>query len=325
MIKAVGGYFGLEMSRAESLRYPDAQYFQSARACFYALLIQGKPSKVWLPYYNCDAMLGPLQRMGIDYGFYAIDEDFTISRALRLAPTEWLVYVNYFGLCDRQQAEVLRRFNPAQVVLDHAQAYYSPPVDCLATLYSPRKFFGVPDGGILVSNVRVGSTAADEEASHQRMSHLLKRFATSAEAGYADFQAAEKSLEAFDVSEMSQLSRNLLACADTPTVIEQRNHNFLTLHARLAEHNALAFDPSTLNGPLCYPFLNERNDAVRPDLLGESVYVARYWAECQGRCSPASWEYKLSRLLLPLPCDHRYTDADVQRVITLIEKGLKGD
>lgn len=322
MSAAIGGYFGLTMPAASTQRYAEAQYFQSARACFYALLQKGRPKRVWLPFYNCDAMLGPLDALGVEYAFYAINDDFSVAENVELATGEWLVYVNYFGLCDLQQADVLQRFNPQQVIFDHAQAYFSLAKECLATLYSPRKFFGMPDGGLLISRLKVEQTPADEEASHRRMTHLLKRFADSAEAGYADYQVAEESLEVFDASEMSLLSRRLLACADSDEVMASRNQNFRMLHEALAEHNALAFDLSALRGPLCYPFLCNENETVRLHLLSKKVYSARYWSECQARCAEGSRESTLSRLLLPLPCDQRYGAEQMQYIIANVKKGL---
>ncbi|MDZ3990438.1 hypothetical protein [Pseudomonas sp. Teo4] len=254
MNKAIGGYFGLELPGLERVRYQGAMYFQSARACFHALLQKGKPSKVWLPYFNCDAFLNVLIASGIEYSFYSITEDFLVEDDIQLSEGEWLVYVNYFGICDAQCDAIIRRFGSDRVLLDHAQAYFCPPKDCLATIYSPRKFFGVPDGGVLISRLSVDHCSSSGSSSYERTLHLLKRFADSAESGYSDYQSAERALEVVDSSEMSSLSKKLLFNADADTVIEQRNRNFMALHEQLKSFNQLDFDVSSLRGPLCYPF-----------------------------------------------------------------------
>ena len=66
---------------------------------------------------------------------------------MQLREGGWLLYVNYFGICQHQERQVLERFGASRVVLDRSQAFFADPIDCLATIYSPRKFFGVPTEG----------------------------------------------------------------------------------------------------------------------------------------------------------------------------------
>ena len=69
---AIGGYFELEVGPRKSIAFRGAYRFQSARAAFLALLRAGKPERVWIPRYICDAMVLPLRYAGIDYVFYSV-------------------------------------------------------------------------------------------------------------------------------------------------------------------------------------------------------------------------------------------------------------
>src|SRR5260370_3994686 len=171
---AVGGYFELDLPPAGAALHDDALRFQTSRAAFLALLRSLRPTAVWMPWYICDAMIEPLRMAGIPIKRYRIDAEMRVQSA-DLAQGEWLVYVNYFGLCDRQVDDVLSRFPRECVVIDNAQALFAQPRDCLATLYSPRKFVGVPDGGYLVTRQPVDMPEAIDQASVQRCTHLLRR------------------------------------------------------------------------------------------------------------------------------------------------------
>jgi len=151
--KPIGGYFELELPESNGHFYSQALKFQSARAAFYALLETGKPQRVWMPKYICDSMLLPLQALKIEIVFYDLTEQFCVCDSVQLSEKDWLLYVNYFGICSLQETQLLKRFNSNQLIFDHSQAFYAPPLDGLATIYSPRKFFGVPDDGYLITQL----------------------------------------------------------------------------------------------------------------------------------------------------------------------------
>lgn len=319
--KAIGGYFELELPAARPSLYPDAFRFQSARAAFCALLRAGRPRRVWVPRYICDAMLAPLKALGLAFEFYALEEDFSVAAELQLRADDWLLYVNYFGVCTLQQQRLLQRFNPAQVVFDHAQAFFAPPMDCLATIYSPRKFFGVPDGGLLVTRVPgVEPTEVDEQAL-QRATHLLKRLAATPESGYADYQNAERSLEDVEPKRMSVLTERLFTSIDYSAVKEKRNENFRFLHQALAGVNALTLDLDAVDGPLCYPML-PITSVSHGSLAKQRIFVARYWPDVLARTNPGEREHLLSERLLALSCDQRYEQSDLLNIISAVKGGV---
>lgn len=94
----IGGYFELELPARREMPYAGLKCFQSARAAFLALLRAGKPTRVWMPRYICNAMRAPLEKAGIEYAWYDLTNELEVGPGVRLVNGEWLLYVNYLGV-----------------------------------------------------------------------------------------------------------------------------------------------------------------------------------------------------------------------------------
>lgn len=315
---AIGGYFELELPEPKGHFYSGAKRFQSARAAFYALLLKGRPSKVWMPVYICDSILAPLKKAAIEIVFYSLNKDFSIKDNIKLQPNEWLFYVNYFGICCKQQQAILSEYGPDQVVFDHSQAFFQPALNCLATIYSPRKFFGVPDGGLLITKLDIDEPAEVDDVSIERSRHLLKRLGAKPESGYVDYQNAEKSLMDFLPKRMSALTDRVFSSIDFESARIKRNENFRFLHDMLANKNSISIDSSLIDGPMVYPFLSD-TASLKSILISNKIFVATYWPECERIASNGSYEQELTRYLTPLPCDQRYGTECLERILHFLK------
>lgn len=313
---AIGGYFELELPQPRPFPYPQAHRYQSARSAFLALLRVGKPRRVWMPRYLCDSMFAALREAGVEAVPYAIDEGFEVVTEIDLQAADWLYYVNYFGVRSDVVTRLLTQYHPAQVILDHCQAFYAPPPPCLAVIYSPRKFFGVPDGGLIVTDLPLEVPGIQDQLSKQRAQALLERLAVSPESGYQSYVQGESSLTDLEPRQMSLLTSRILASVDFASVRDRRNRNFRYLHARLGHVNRLALDPERIDAPLCYPLLIEA-EGLRALLISERVFVATYWPDVVEHAGSGSTEARLVRQLLPLPCDQRYDEPDMARIVAL--------
>ena len=312
MHSPIGGYFALEETTVSNRLYESALGFQSARAAFSALLGAGTPERIWMPRYICDAMLSPLLDAGTDICFYDLREDFRIDSQIKLRSQDWLLYVNYFGICDAIEQEVLRLFDPAQVVLDHAQALLSAPGDCLATIYSPRKFLGVPDGGLMFTRLELPLQTQVDRGSVERCRHLLLRADGQLDSGYVAFKQAEASLVDTAPRVMSELSRRMINSSDIDGMALRRCRNFELLHSHFSDINRCVI-PANLTSPLCYPLWLDRS-IDRDRLTSQGIFIPTYWNEVLGRCNPGSIEYSLTLNCFALPCDQRYGIKDIERL-----------
>lgn len=313
----IGGYFELELPARRELPHAGLLHYQSARSAFLALLRAGRPTRVWMPRYICNAMLDPLENAGVEYAWYDLTDELEVGPEVMLKAGDWLLYVNYFGVCGAKVEALLHRFSPAQIVLDFSQSFFSPPDEqALATIYSPRKFFGVPDGGLLYSQIPILSPEEIDVTSFARTEHLIRRLGDSPEGGYAAYQRAEGSLADLEPRTMSRLSEYILASVDFESVRRIRKENFKMLNDRLGDDGGLLAELDETEVPLCYPY-RSRDVGLRQRLLSHRIFVATYWSDALDRLT-ADKANILVRNLLPLPVDQRYGPSDMERIVNVI-------
>jgi hypothetical protein len=317
MNTAIGGYFALELPLNSGEYHRTALRFQSARAAFLALLREGRPSTVWMPWYICECTTEPLAMCGIPVRRYALDKDLRILSA-EPEPNDWLLYVNYFGLCGRHAAETLERFDRNRVIIDSTQAFFAEPADCLATIYSPRKFFGVPDGGYLVTNLNVREPDEIDNGSIGRSQHLFQRLGDAPEPGYADFVTAEASLSKQEPKRMSLFTQTLLSRIQYAEIRAQRVANFTYLHERLVEKNSFPIFLSNNDVPLCYPYFGD-NSFLRYELRSHRIYTPVYWPELAQSTVVPDFEAKLAQQTVFLPCDQRMKIQQLETMLSFIQ------
>lgn len=269
---------------------------------------------MWMPTYICDSMLAPLKATETEIVFYGIDSDLGVSNDVQIYDGDWLLYVNYFGVCTTQEDRLLKRFNSSQLIFDHSQAFFSPPRDCLATIYSPRKYFGVPDGGLLLTSLPVIEPEEIDTDSLTRCAHLLKRLDSTPEAGYQDFKDAEETFCDMHPRRMSSLTDHLLMSIDYDACKKQRNTNFNFLHNQLGQLNNLNFDMSHIDGPMCYPLLTD-DTTILERLQANRVFVPTYWPELRNSSSLNQVEQSVVKNIVCLPIDQRYGMAEMAYII----------
>jgi hypothetical protein len=318
MDKAIGGFFELEFNRGTTL-YPQARGYNSARFALQALL-QGSPIKrLHLPDYTCSTMHEAALRSGVEVVRYPVDAQLEPLELPTLQPDERLQYVNYFGLKDRYIRERLAPALGHALILDNAQSLFSAPLDGVATLYSPRKFVGVPDGGWLV-NAPADLPVPEPGSTEGRTRALMGRLEGSPEPFYGTFVDVEHSIRDEGVKGMSALTARLLDGLDYPAIQQRRQANFATLRGRLDIINTYK-DLDSVGTPMIYPLLladAEQADHVRRTLQQQRIYVATYWRELLEDPGLGAAARRWTECMLPLPIDQRYDAADMERVASAV-------
>jgi hypothetical protein len=316
----IGGFFELEIAAGRGPYHTDAAALSSGRSALRCILRAVRPSRVWLPFYICDAALQPCEAEGVPMEFYAIDEAFDpILPAGVPAAGECLVYVNYFGI-KTSTAAALAAAHGGRMIVDDTHAFFARGYSGAWSFNSARKFFGVPDGGYAYGE---GLSALDyPQPSDIRYEHLVNRLIGRQELAYEQYLQSE-SLVTPALERMSRLSERLLASVDYPAVRERRVTNFAALHDAFGARNCLT--PHLARGatdvPYCYPLLS--TDSVPwGDLWRQGVFAPRLWPDVPGRSRAAEFarESMLADRVLPLPIDHRYGAADLARLTTAVSE-----
>ena len=320
MTKSIGGYFELELRKGEHY-HKDAICLNTARNCFEYILLAHHYKKVYIPYYTCEVMLQPLQKHHIAYEFYHIGLDLEPIDIKSLKPDEAYLYTNNFGL-KQACVEKLAIIYGSQLIVDNAQAFYAPRVEGIDTFYSPRKFFGVPDGGYLYTDQKFYINLPQDH-SINRMRHLLVRIEDGAEAGYTEFQNADNSLDNKSFLRMSCLTSSILANIDYAYVSQVRRTNFCFLHQHLEKSNQFSLNNLSENEvPMVYPYYCKGGEDLKAYLIKNKVFVATYWTNVKKWCEVNDWEYLLAQDFVFLPIDQRYNEEDCKSIIKLLEYGF---
>lgn len=317
--QAIGGYQGLELPFIDANVVRRMIRTNSARSAIKLVLSSLDAEKVWLPAYTCDAVVEAAKDTGVLFEFYKLDSNFEVDPSLQLKRDEFILIVDYFGLCTEAVKCSRSRFAHSQTIVDCSQSYFSEPTEALATIYSPRKFFGLPDGGLLYSNdPRIKQPEQRDESSESRMGHLVSRLTNSPEAAYQQYLEAEQAISKLPVQGMSSLTERLLQSVDYQRARTTRTRNAQYLHERLGQYNQLNLNIDETVSPLCYPFLPSVKAASKADLIKERVFLPTYWPEVLGRVEEGSFEWNLVTNGLFLPCDQRYNENDMDRLISLL-------
>ena len=314
--KAIGGYFSLELPYNEYGEYHrDAIRLNSGRYCLEYVLRVKKYTKVYLPYYMCDAVLQPINKLGLDYQFYHIDKYFHIAGVLHPKKDEVILYCNYFGLMDEYVKIVTDRYAP-NIIIDNTQAFFSRPLPEIDTFYTCRKFFGVADGAYLYTN-KEADFDIPQDYSSSRMLFLLDRLDKSAEEAFSDYHKSEDTLDHDEIKKMSKITQFIMSSICYKSIADRRISNYTYLHDNLGSSNTLSVDLERKNVPMVYPFLSEDIN-LRKKLIDNKVYVASYWPNVKNMSNLESVESQFTVNLIPIPIDQRYGNDDLNKILEII-------
>jgi len=314
-VKAIGGYFDLQLPLLEEF-YPSLIKLNTGRnALEYILKVNGYTC-IYIPYFTCEVILEPIKKLGLEYHFYTLDRDLNPIIDFEIESNECLLYTNYFGI---KQATIKKLADlDFNLIVDNSQAFYSSPLPDIDTFYSCRKFFGLPDGAYLQCNIK-SSSKFERDVSFERMSHLLISIDQSIEKGYESFRNNNEVLSNNPIRRMSLLTERLLKSIDYEECRVIRNRNFRMLHEALSEKNQLSIDSLAINGPLCYPFLTNKEN-IKRKLISKRVFVPVFWPNVFNWTTVKMFENYLAQNLVPLPIDHRYNEEDMERMINYLKQ-----
>ncbi len=311
----IGGYFELEFNNSGEFHY-DAIKLNTSRNALEYILLANQYEKIYLPYFTCEVILEPIKKYKIDFEFYFIDEKLEpIFDYTKIKEKETFLYTNYFGIKD----SFINQFTCKNLLLDCAQSFFYKPSNNVDAIYSPRKFFGVPDGGYLYSNSKLNKIL-EVDISYERMTHLLKRIDLGAEEGYNNFIENEKSLHFQPIKQMSILTQSILTNIPYKDIGIKRKDNFHYLHERLCNLNRFKINLNEFNVPMLYPFWIKGGEELRNKLLGHKVYTPKYWPNVLENTNETMLENRWVTEVVYLPVDQRYSIHDMDRIVNIIKR-----
>jgi hypothetical protein len=315
-MKGIGGFFELELPQCGALPHPRALALSTGRACLMVILQNLLPTRVYLPFYTCDATLEPFARSGVETRWYGLDETLFPAELPALAAGEYLLWTDYFGICGGHTKRLKELFGE-QLLIDDTHNFFREGHERQWSFTSARKYFGVPDGAFLYAPRPISIDAT--QFTGISLTHGLLRRLGKLEEAFAAYQAYERSLDC-SVNLISEISDRLLRGIDTAAVATARRDNFAYIHAALGPYNQLQLRV-TDQVPFCYPYLPAK-PIERSTLHRRGFFIPCLWPEVNGRAHDGfDFERRFSLQLLPLPIDHRYTPTELCGMVeSLLER-----
>ena len=193
------------------------------------------------------------------------------------------------------------------------------------TIFSPRKLFGVTDGGVIVQNThksrkidflkwKVGKS--DLIGS---LSPLLRKFAPEYNSLFQLYRSEENAIneELMKVSDFTEWQLNHIAIE---SLIRKRRENFGVLYSEFGDYlpPGLTFNP---NGtPFGFPLYIENRDQVQKRLIEERIFPAIHWINNAKDKTVRQIHHE--RLQLTIPCDQRYDLEDMHKISKTLKKQM---
>ena len=319
MEKAIGGYFELELPKHEEY-HKNVLRLNSGKNCLEYILRARRYKKVYIPFYTCDVILKPFEKLDISYQFYHINFQFEIADEIELLENEALLYTNYFGLKQLYVEQLGKKYGK-HLIIDNTQAFFSKPIRGVDCFYTCRKFFGVSDGAYLYTNVKPIEGLL-RSVSYNRTHHLIKRIDLSPEDGFEDFHHADEQLAKDEIMIMSHFTERVMQSIDYQQVADCRRVNFMQLYNALKSNNQLRLPLDSDTVPMVYPYYTNV-EGLRQCLIQNKIFVAKYWPSVEEWVEKDSIESKLTNYMVPIPIDQRYGNEDMCRIIEIVHQYVK--
>jgi dTDP-4-amino-4,6-dideoxygalactose transaminase len=243
--------------------------------------------------------------------------------------------IDYFGREWGKNIKHASQQQEAWVLEDASQALLTDGLGQNAdfVLYSPRKFIGVPDGGILIDRRSVFGTSPELERppadwwipqlnAWVRRGQFDREGANSEDRSwYRLYREAKKNAPSKPCS-MSKLSRRLIDGAfEYPTISEKRRQNYKFL-ADNTEYSSILGALEKKEVPVGFVVRSESEEErseVKEMLIDEHIYPPIHWNLENHVPKKYKKSHVLSEEILTIPCDQRYSIEDMNRILCVIK------
>lgn len=333
----IGGEFSITVTdilnaQNRHLENPDVYAYSSGRAALYQILKYLKQEKgvisVLLPDYLCSSILVPIQKLGLEYSFYPIDEKLELQKksfADLYKKDAVVLLINYFGLQDLSaQIKAIRSIDEKVIIIeDDVQAYYEfkkPLGDVDFKFTSLRKTFAVPDGGLVKTKHNLPKVKSPNMFGQYKAAAALLK--SMREDNFNDniyleiFEKGESLIDDELECGMSLIAEKLYSYVDEERVKVRRLNNAMYLLERLKQLGIKPLLPLTDNHvPLFIPIILKNRDTVRKAMFSKEIFCPVHWPleNLDLQCGKMMAKHELSLII-----DQRYGQSDMDIIVNTI-------
>jgi len=352
MKKEIGSIFPLSnsiLSEAESRQVPfqgDRIYYSLCREALFdiAKAMIGTEKTVLIPAYTCQTVIIPFEETGWHCEYYAITKDLRINEQHLLSLIDvhhpsLLVVHPYFGMDLNENETILLtiiREKDIDIVLDLTQCLFSTKQYPFATFVvaSYRKWMPIPDGGYLKNfsekSIISQPQNENEEFTDREIAAMYLRgqyFGNEEQRTKSISIRLSKAADAIVESnitphKMSQVAYNLLNEHDVVVNQQKRCANFFYLYEHVQESERVTKVCKNINdvttAPLYFTIYVKDRPTMQRVLAQDAIYAPVIWPVEDGRVLVNDEVKYIYDHLLAIPCDQRYDETDMQRVVEII-------
>ena len=156
--------------------------------------------------------------------------------------------------------------------------------------------------------------------SYMNTMHLIKQLDRGTNEAYIEHLNNEDRL-CNQYTRMSSFTKTILERIDYKRIKKKRHKNFLQMHKILKKYNDLTINLKS-NTHLLYPLLVTQSD-LRYKLLNRKIYNPMLWKHVLDMVKKDTIEYSLSKYVVLLPIDQRYTKEDIKVIGNIVIEEIK--
>lgn len=306
-------------------------------------LLKRKINIILMPSYCCEAMVQPFISRGWIIKYYPILDGFStdiksLNSLIELEKPNAVLIMNFFGIADtsnlidniRNHNYYIQIIEDVTHILFDFDKVYSNKVDFYVA--SIRKWFGIIDGGLFVSNKKsklIIKYKESEFVALRREAFRLKKQYISLRTSFVKdayrrlFLESEISLnsEASPVL-VSDQSEAIIKSFDYSSMIRIRQINARTLISTIMNNPyvRLPYDfEKLLDGtPFSVPILVSDRDNLQSEMAKKGLYLSVLWPLNDNSRKISRFSSELEESMLSIPVDQRYRPKDMEYICKLI-------
>lgn len=325
------------------LRRFNAIYVDSGRSACKVLneILDLKTGVILLPSYICSSVIDVYKDMSIV--FYKVDQNFSVNiqdlERKITSEVKAIYLMHYFGTIQNNECiDFLKRKKNEYnfiIIEDTTHCLLTNPNTigdyCVCSL---RKWFPIPDGGVLYSRYEIEKNflqGIDKKLPSIVLdAMILKKWYIKeniqSNSIYREiFNEFEENLNKQKyIFQLSDISRSILECISVLDVTEKRKRNYLELKNNLHDSKLRNIFHSTDFVPLVYPiYIGDRDDFCN-HLIKNHIYCAIHWPLKGTMLENYEDARNISNHIISLPIDQRYNSMHMRYLYKTIQNYLSG-
>ncbi|RPH30291.1 MAG: hypothetical protein EHM93_16150 [Bacteroidales bacterium] len=309
-----------------------------------------KGNNILFPSYSCNSMVEPFSKRGWNIIYYSLNDDLSVKKeeifslCKRFNPKAILL-MNFFGVAPTEEIayHIKKKFECIYIIEDFTHVLFSERV--LLNKYvdffvaSIRKWVGLADGAIILSNLRINNFDNKENSKFINLRNeaqsLKFKYTTTKEIKLKDcylelLKKAELVIDRYDnIYTISKSSLETLNSLDVNGIILIRKENFQHLYEGIKQIKGIKFQLEIDNKQICCPFslpiLVNNRDKIQNEFAGKGLYAPVIWPINNMARNVCHVSTNMSDSMLSIPIDQRYDYEDIEDIIKIVESVMNSN